>query len=97
MNYFDQCYRHPRATQAHRDILVTVTFWMYDATDGVSQSTDGTNSFTKSLCKALLSSDRENRERIRLGFPELVAAYEDWLHHRGPFELNVGTSATSPN
>lgn len=85
MTHFDQIYQHPLATKAHRDILTAQERPQY------------AGSFMKALCEALFRSDRENRERLRAGFPELVAAYEDWLASRGPFEIMDERATSSPN
>ncbi len=35
-------------------------------------------SFNAELLRLIAHADSENLERIRLGFPEVVAAYEEW-------------------
>jgi len=35
--------------------------------------------FTAKLLRLIAKADHENREKLRLGFPEEVAAYERWL------------------
>ena len=35
--------------------------------------------FTADLFRLIDKADRENRERIRVAFPDEVAAYEAWL------------------
>lgn len=36
--------------------------------------------FTAQLLRLCAKADAQNLERIRLGFPDVVAAYEDWYH-----------------
>lgn len=36
--------------------------------------------FTAQLLRLCAKADSVNLERIRLGFPDVVAAYEDWYH-----------------
>lgn len=40
------------------------------------------NWFTCELLRLIAKSDKKNRERFRLGFPEVVQAYEDWFYGR---------------
>lgn len=37
--------------------------------------------FTAQLLRLIAKADRENREKLRLGFPEEVAAYEEWMRN----------------
>ena len=41
--------------------------------------------FTSHLLRLIAKADKENRERIRLGFPDHVAAYERWQAGVGEF------------
>ncbi len=41
--------------------------------------------FTSHLLRLIAKADKENRERIRLGFPDHVAAYERWTAGVGEF------------
>ncbi len=43
--------------------------------------------FTSHLLRLIAKADTENRERIRLGFPDHVAAYERWLTNVGEFAV----------
>jgi hypothetical protein len=45
-----------------------------DAMDG-----KGTN-FTAQLLRLIAKADLSNREKLRLGFPEVVEAYEKWFN-----------------
>ena len=44
---------------------------------------DGSSWFTGHLLRLISKADQINRERIRLGFPEAVAAWEAWLTNGG--------------
>lgn len=39
--------------------------------------------FTAQLLRLIAKADTWNRARLRLAFPEEVAAYERWLHEQG--------------
>jgi hypothetical protein len=39
--------------------------------------------FTAKLLRLIAKADASNRERLRLGFPDEVAAYDAWAH--GPY------------
>ena len=41
--------------------------------------------FSARLLRLISHADAENRERIRLTFPEHVEAFEDWYYSRGPY------------
>lgn len=49
----------------------------YDLDDIGRSMRDGTW-FTSHLLRLCAKADKQNLERIRLGFPEVVAAYESW-------------------
>ncbi len=54
-----------------------MTMSMYDKQNIGHVMLNGTW-FTAELLRLISKADLENRERIRLGFPEEVAAYEAW-------------------
>ena len=57
-----------------------------DWTHEIEAAFSGTGDwFTSHLLRLLVNSDPENTERIRLGFPAHVAAWERWKYNQGEF------------
>ena len=40
--------------------------------------------FSAQLLRLISHADKENREKLRLAFPEVVEAYEDWFSGKVP-------------
>lgn len=53
--------------------------WQYPAEDR--------SSFSYKLMDLIAKSDRSNRERLRLGFPEHLQAFEEWESSKDPDAL----------
>ena len=48
---------------------------------------DPSSWFSGHLLRLIAKADGQNRERLRKGFPEHVAAYESWLRNDGKVRL----------
>ena len=46
--------------------------------------------FTAQLLRLCAKADAFNLERLRKGFPEEVAAYENWLLHGYAYPIDIG-------
>ena len=56
----------------------------------------GHSGFSSRFLDFYCSADVENRGKLRLGFPELAAAYEDWFAADDPevfFQAHLGEGA----
>lgn len=62
---------YPRSTQ-----------WKFEMERAMSGKGDW---FTSHLLRLIAKADLMNRERLRMGFPDHVAAYERWLASEGEF------------
>lgn len=74
---------HPEANESHRAI-----------SDHLERN-GAQGSFMTALCTAVFKADGDNYARLRLGFPDLVAAHQDWFNGRGPFEDAVSKRPVS--
>ncbi len=42
--------------------------------------------FIANLIRLIEKADKINREKLRSVYPEVVEAFEDWFHRRGPYQ-----------
>lgn len=64
------------------DLYPRSTRWKFEMERAMSGKGDW---FTSHLLRLIAKADLVNREKIREGFPEEVAAYERWLASEGEF------------
>lgn len=64
------------------DLYPRSTKWKFEMERAMSGKGDW---FTSHLLRLIAKADPVNRERLRMGFPDEVAAYERWLNSEGEF------------